>query len=199
MDKKDEWQRIKNDPELLEAARARARHYYRKNIEKERVRSHLKYEKNKEKELIRHRKFYAEHRERWREYGAKKRIEHGERERAQDREWYDKNKEKVAEKNRKYRAGPHREQYLKVLRYGAHKHYLSREKYEEIYPRLLVGPCDICGVAGEMKIDHCHKQNVFRGILCDQCNRGIGFLRDNPRLLRRAAEYLERDELTTGV
>ena len=34
------------------------------------------------------------------------------------------------------------EQVPKVMRYSAHRHYLSREKYEEIYPQLLAGPCD---------------------------------------------------------
>jgi hypothetical protein len=39
-------------------------------------------------------------------------------------------------------------------------------------------------------IDHCHSTGRVRGILCNVCNRGLGFLKDDPRVLRRAAKYL---------
>jgi len=40
-------------------------------------------------------------------------------------------------------------------------------------------------------VDHCHNTGKIRGLLCTQCNRGIGFLQDNPILCRIAAEYLD--------
>ena len=39
-------------------------------------------------------------------------------------------------------------------------------------------------------IDHDHKTNEVRGLLCNVCNRAIGLLRDDPDLIKRAAEYL---------
>jgi hypothetical protein len=42
-------------------------------------------------------------------------------------------------------------------------------------------------------VDHCHKSGKVRGILCNQCNRGLGFLKDNVDALKRAIKYLEKD------
>jgi hypothetical protein len=39
-------------------------------------------------------------------------------------------------------------------------------------------------------VDHCHNTGVFRGILCNKCNRGIGLLEDDPARCRAAASYL---------
>ena len=39
-------------------------------------------------------------------------------------------------------------------------------------------------------IDHCHDQGHVREILCQDCNKGLGWFRDNPESLRRAADYL---------
>lgn len=39
-------------------------------------------------------------------------------------------------------------------------------------------------------VDHCHDTGKIRGILCSQCNRGIGLLQDNPDIMRKAADYV---------
>ncbi len=54
--------------------------------------------------------------------------------------------------------------------------------------------CAICRIEcppERMRIDHDHGKFRTRGLLCNQCNCGIGFLKDNPSLLRSAATYLE--------
>lgn len=60
------------------------------------------------------------------------------------------------------------------------------------------GMCSICGETNpcgrSLSIDHCHRRDVIRGILCDRCNRGLGLFRDRPDLLRAAAAYLDEIE-----
>lgn len=41
-------------------------------------------------------------------------------------------------------------------------------------------------------VDHCHSTGRVRGLLCNSCNRGIGFLRDDAGLAIKIAEYLTR-------
>jgi len=42
------------------------------------------------------------------------------------------------------------------------------------------------------KVDHCHKTGAVRGLLCNGCNAGIGFLGDNLAGVQKAIIYLER-------
>jgi len=43
-------------------------------------------------------------------------------------------------------------------------------------------------------IDHCHDTGRIRGLLCDQCNKGLGHFRDNVLFLKSAIEYLQRSQ-----
>lgn len=64
------------------------------------------------------------------------------------------------------------------------------------YQAMLIaqgGACAICGhrpVAKALVIDHNHRTGAVRGLLCNDCNAGIGSLGDHPEILRRAAAYL---------
>jgi DNA-directed RNA polymerase subunit RPC12/RpoP len=69
------------------------------------------------------------------------------------------------------------------------------------------GKCAICGreVSLEMKhnmankavVDHDHKTKKNRGILCRNCNIGIGFLGDDVEILIGAVVYLKSFEEET--
>ena len=68
---------------------------------------------------------------------------------------------------------------------------------EEYNARLEAqgGVCAICGSppgVRRLAVDHDHHTGAIRGLLCSgTCNPALGYLRDSPKLLRRAAEYLE--------
>jgi hypothetical protein len=51
--------------------------------------------------------------------------------------------------------------------------------------------CMICKATDNLKVDHCHKTRRLRCVLCNSCNRGLGFFKDDATLLKRAALYLE--------
>jgi hypothetical protein len=55
------------------------------------------------------------------------------------------------------------------------------------------GRCDICSKPMfESCIDHCHTTERVRGLLCRNCNLGIGNLNDDLECVRAAAAYLEK-------
>ena len=60
------------------------------------------------------------------------------------------------------------------------------------------GRCAICGVAepggrdGTWHLDHDHRTDKPRGVLCARCNVGLGHFRDNVVTLRAAVAYLEK-------
>lgn len=40
-------------------------------------------------------------------------------------------------------------------------------------------------------VDHCHKTNEVRGVLCEECNKALGLFYDNLQVLQNAIEYLK--------
>lgn len=110
----------------------------------------------------------------------------------------DRNPEKVKAAQQKYRDA--NKQYMS----DRQRKYQLRDKYgitEEDYERMFIaqnGRCAICNTdtpTGKWKrfaVDHCHHTGLVRGLLCNECNRGMGLLKDNAELLRKAANYLER-------
>jgi hypothetical protein len=73
------------------------------------------------------------------------------------------------------------------------KYGLSRTEYTDLLTKQG-GRCIIYNVEyGEnLRVDHDHKTGVIRGLLCANCNTGLGMFQDKPSLLKSAARYLER-------
>lgn len=49
------------------------------------------------------------------------------------------------------------------------------------------------------RVDHCHKTNKVRGLLCNSCNWALGHTYDRASTLRRLMAYMERDLTKTLV
>lgn len=74
----------------------------------------------------------------------------------------------------------------------------------EEYERLLKAQKSVCAICrrpervrlktkvSRLSIDHCHTKKKVRGLLCVNCNQGLGHFRDDPKRLRAAAAYLEK-------
>lgn len=54
------------------------------------------------------------------------------------------------------------------------------------------GKCEICRIKKAEYIDHCHETGKVRGILCRNCNTGIGMFNDDANFLIRASKYLNK-------
>lgn len=72
---------------------------------------------------------------------------------------------------------------------------LTTERYNELF-NSQGGCCAICGIPqSELKrclcVDHDHKTGKIRGLLCNQCNHGLGNFNDDILLLNQAKIYLK--------
>jgi hypothetical protein len=111
--------------------------------------------------------------------------------------------------NRVYRA-EHRERLNTLWREKWQANAAYRERHalarierlyglsEAQYRRLLQaqkGACAICKRPPRRRalcVDHCRVTKQVRGLLCNNCNTGLGLFGDDPARLRAAAAYLSR-------
>lgn len=103
--------------------------------------------------------------------------------------------EKLREWQKRYR-----ENNRKALSDGERKRRfgITSEQYVDLF-NSQNGACAICknpetatrlGKVKALSVDHCHKTGVIRGLLCSDCNTGIGKLKDDIKILRSAIQYL---------
>lgn len=73
------------------------------------------------------------------------------------------------------------------------------------YQKLLEKQKGICAICKEppktrmLAVDHCHDTGQIRGLLCSKCNRGIGYLNDDPERLKQAIKYISGKGGVCGV
>jgi len=67
---------------------------------------------------------------------------------------------------------------------------------EEMDAYFVDASCGICNCSGDddnrLVLDHCHSTGVIRGVLCDQCNLGLGSFKDNTENLNNAIKWLKQ-------
>lgn len=82
-----------------------------------------------------------------------------------------------------------RRDYDWQYRYG-----ISPEQYLELW-EAQEGKCKICGKKlpdGEyLHVDHDKETGEVRGLLCTDCNKGLGYFRDNPKNFEIAIKYVQ--------
>jgi hypothetical protein len=140
---------------------------------------------------------------------AKWRIVNRERGNAMARAWRAKNKDRVKAHNAAWVAAhtpEERSEYgRKAYRRHRRAHHLNKKfgLTAEQYEVMVVaqnGHCAICTEEDRpdkrLAVDHNHKTGKIRALLCDRCNRGIGYFYENSALLRKSADYLDSHNLT---
>lgn len=65
------------------------------------------------------------------------------------------------------------------------------------YEQMIADQENRCAACGDEMlptphIDHCHKTQVVRGLLCPSCNVALGHLRDDPERVAKLLAYIER-------
>jgi hypothetical protein len=177
-----------------------------KTPEKDRESSKEYYQDNKERISKYNKEYYQDNKERILKYQM---------------EWKRNNKEKVSEHRKKYnqsnkeKIATYKKEYYQANKerlVKQHKEYkqANKERNKEIrfkwkYNLTLEdmailldeqeNKCKICSIKFnddiKYNVDHCHSTGKVRGLLCRCCNLGLGFFKDDPKLLIKAIEYLE--------
>ncbi len=80
--------------------------------------------------------------------------------------------------------------YGSIRNYKLHYKYgISVDQFDSMV-KAQGGVCPICRARPATQVDHDHRTGNVRAILCLKCNAGLGALRDEPRLVWAAVDYL---------
>jgi len=113
----------------------------------------------------------------------------------QRKKWGEKNPDKLAEYRKRYKLKNGRRvrnQHL-VSTYG-----ITIDQYESMLNDQN-GKCWICKNSFKtLCVDHCHSTGRIRGLLCKNCNFGIGKFKDNIKNLENAIKYLTKEYYDAG-
>jgi hypothetical protein len=133
---------------------------------------------SKEKQKAAVKKWAIDNKPRMKELQSTWEKKNDEARKAYKKKYYQENKEKVLADTRKF----------KLLR----KYGITIPQYESMYTAQN-GVCAICKrkTNENLRVDHCHKTGKVRGLLCHNCNTGIGHFRDSIDLLNTTIAYLK--------
>ena len=98
------------------------------------------------------------------------------------------NRERINTRARAYRSNNNRIMVACLRR----RHGITLEEFEKL-KELQGNKCGICKIdfIKTPAIDHNHTTGNIRGLLCSNCNTGIGLLKDSVEMLVSAMNYLQ--------
>jgi len=158
--------------------------------------------KNKEKNILRRKKYREDHKKELASYYAKYQKDRRDliNKRARERRKTDPEyRAKQIEYSRLWRKNnPGKMAFMKKKSILKHTYGLTLEQYNEMVNRNG-GRCYICNKIKKRNncknglcVDHDHKTGQVRGLLCHSCNRALGLLGDDIKILKLAIKYLEK-------
>ncbi len=76
---------------------------------------------------------------------------------------------------------------------------MTMERYNKLLKEQNSN-CSICGInmlelGVKLSVDHCHENGEVRGLLCRNCNAGLGIFKDNIDILASAISYLQQESI----
>jgi len=162
------------NPYCLECSRLLGKEYYSRNKEKTKIRTQKWHKANPEKTRESLRRYRQKHIQYFRDY---KRAE------------YVRNKDRVITilRDNKFRK-----------KFGIS--LSERDRLAEVQDRK----CAICGkheseMTRRLAVDHDHVTRKIRGMLCNNCNLGLGHFKSDIDLLKKALNYIERTREEEGA
>lgn len=109
-----------------------------------------------------------------------------------EKDFYDKRYSWCKDCTLKYRDGKSRNKQL-LKRYG-----ITIMEYD----KLLISQNNSCAIckthvselSKRLAVDHCHTTKKVRGLLCYNCNTGLGRFKDDTNIMSEAISYLNNSE-----
>lgn len=112
----------------------------------------------------------------------------------------------VASSLRSQRKNPNHYRAYRMRRYTEMPEVIKDEKLRSLYGISLLefkklcreqsGRCGICKRPSKLTVDHCHRSDRVRGLLCGNCNRALGLFKESIDSLLRAVRYLKKNKNT---
>lgn len=100
------------------------------------------------------------------------------------REYRKKNPDKFKDMDLRRTYGITLDEYYEMLRQQDHVCAICKRPENAVDHRS--------GLPRALAVDHCHETGKVRGLLCTNCNRGLGKFNDNVEYLAEAIKYLSR-------
>lgn len=163
-------------------AKENAKQYWKKNKDKLLIKTRDWKRKHKKELSIKNKIYRDNNLEKRREYYQKNKV----RIIKKERDRYERNKPEIIEKAKK-RYYLNRDSVLKKNTLRRYK--LTKEEHDNLLSKYR-NICPICLKEEKLVVDHCHKTGKIRGLLCGDCNKGLGFFKDSLVSLDRAKKYL---------